>query len=474
MDRNEILLMRLSQLLNEIRQYVGARYVPRFIDGGWDATQAYEALDVVDNGQGTSYIAKKPVPVGTPLSNREYWFVYGASSGAIINLQQQIDAIIDGDVPGSLQNQINNMNDGDISGSLQNQIDDINDSMTRRYIIITDSYGGYRDSNNERLIDIIGDAFNAAASDKFVYGGAGFTNVNGAGTFESLFSAETISDPDTVTDIVIIGGQNDYGRTFSTINDAIADFISYCNTAYPNALVSIANATKSRCLSSVNPSVTMFDGVASSYFACLAYRNCIRYGARYLQGTEYIMHNSSLYEDIYSPHPNATGVTTLAIKIIEAIKTGKCSVYYSLDYDLNAPTASGYTVTPPASGTLTANVIDGITQLNVSVPQRRFTITFDSPRYMPSTAFDIGVPSSNNLLALGQSNIPFGLTLAVDAYCVDSNDEFLCSIPGNIRIGDNGQLIAHLQPGITENPSTIKIAYIVFKQTVASYQSILC
>ena len=57
---------------------------------------------------------------------------------------------------------------------------------------------------------------------------------------------------------------------------------------------------------------------------------------------------------------------------------------------------------------------------------------------------------------------------------MDSNDEFLCSIPGNIRIGDNGQLIAHLQPGITENPSTIKIAYIVFKQTVASYQSILC
>lgn len=75
-----------------IRQYVGARYVPRFT-GLYDATQVYEALDVVDNGLGTSYIAKKTTPAGTPLTDTDYWFVYGASSGAIINLQNQIDAL---------------------------------------------------------------------------------------------------------------------------------------------------------------------------------------------------------------------------------------------------------------------------------------------------------------------------------------------------------------------------------------------
>lgn len=73
-------------------QYIGARYVPRFM-GTYDPTQIYEALDVVDNGGGTSYISKKPVAAGTPLTNTNYWFVYGAASGAIINLQNQIDAI---------------------------------------------------------------------------------------------------------------------------------------------------------------------------------------------------------------------------------------------------------------------------------------------------------------------------------------------------------------------------------------------
>ena len=75
-----------------VHTYVGARYVPRFT-GTYNATQIYEALDVVDNGLGTSYIAKKIVPAGTPLTDTEYWAIYGASSGAIINLQDQINEI---------------------------------------------------------------------------------------------------------------------------------------------------------------------------------------------------------------------------------------------------------------------------------------------------------------------------------------------------------------------------------------------
>ena len=78
-------------------QYIGARYVPKFM-GAYDNTQAYEALCVVDNSLGTSYISKVPTPAGTPLTNTTYWAVYGASSGAIINLQNQIDALRDSTV----------------------------------------------------------------------------------------------------------------------------------------------------------------------------------------------------------------------------------------------------------------------------------------------------------------------------------------------------------------------------------------
>jgi len=75
-----------------VTQYIGARYVPRFLDT-YDPTQKYEALDVVDNGSGTSYISKKIVPPNTPLNNSEYWALYGSSSGAAINLQNQINDI---------------------------------------------------------------------------------------------------------------------------------------------------------------------------------------------------------------------------------------------------------------------------------------------------------------------------------------------------------------------------------------------
>lgn len=78
-----------------MRQYIGARYMPKFM-GNYDPTQEYEALSVVDNGLGTSYICNKPTPAGTPLTNTNYWHIYGSTSGAIINLQNQIDAIHQG------------------------------------------------------------------------------------------------------------------------------------------------------------------------------------------------------------------------------------------------------------------------------------------------------------------------------------------------------------------------------------------
>ena len=74
-----------------IRQYIGARYVPRFL-GTYDPTQIYDALDVVDNGSGTSYIARKTVPAGTPLTDSDHWFVYGSASGAIVQLQNDMIA----------------------------------------------------------------------------------------------------------------------------------------------------------------------------------------------------------------------------------------------------------------------------------------------------------------------------------------------------------------------------------------------
>lgn len=61
------------------RQYVGARYVPKFADPvAWESGKSYEALTIV-NYLNNSYTSKKSVPttIGNPADNSEYWVVTG-------------------------------------------------------------------------------------------------------------------------------------------------------------------------------------------------------------------------------------------------------------------------------------------------------------------------------------------------------------------------------------------------------------
>lgn len=132
-----------------VREYIGARYVPKFM-GAFDVTQAYEALCVVDNGMGTSYISKIPTPAGTSLSDTTYWTIYGASNGAIINLQNQI---------------------GDLSSlttldkdNLVEAINEVNGDVNRlnTYIIVPEKYGAVGDGVTDDTA-AINDMFTAAA-----------------------------------------------------------------------------------------------------------------------------------------------------------------------------------------------------------------------------------------------------------------------------------------------------------------------
>lgn len=72
------------------RQYVGARYVPKFFAGPdgsteWIQDTTYEALTIVTY-LGNSYTSKKAVPVGVEITNTEYW-VLSCNNGS------QLDAI---------------------------------------------------------------------------------------------------------------------------------------------------------------------------------------------------------------------------------------------------------------------------------------------------------------------------------------------------------------------------------------------
>lgn len=62
-----------------IRNYVGARYVPKFADPvEWQANTSYEAMVIVTYNN-ASYTSKAPVPptVGNPAENSKYWALTG-------------------------------------------------------------------------------------------------------------------------------------------------------------------------------------------------------------------------------------------------------------------------------------------------------------------------------------------------------------------------------------------------------------
>lgn len=192
-----------------IRQYIGARYVPRFT-GVFDPTQIYDALDVVDNGSGTSYIARKTVPPGTSLTDTTYWFVYGASSGAILALQNRMDAaeqdILD------LNADIDLLKYGDI-------------------VIITDSYGHWP-SAADNYVEILKTMIpNTVYYDST--GGAGFgSTIPFAGRLQAL--EPSIPDNDKVGLIIVAGGYNDTSH-ISDIPAGMVSFATYANTEFPNA-----------------------------------------------------------------------------------------------------------------------------------------------------------------------------------------------------------------------------------------------
>lgn len=80
------------------RQYIGARYVPKFYDfngsSEWREGTAYEALTIVTRN-GNSYTSKIPVPasVGAPESNTEYWVSTGIYNQQIESYRALVDEL---------------------------------------------------------------------------------------------------------------------------------------------------------------------------------------------------------------------------------------------------------------------------------------------------------------------------------------------------------------------------------------------
>lgn len=141
-----------------IRQYVGARYVPKFYENSlnplsneWEENVNYEALTVVTY-LNDSYTSKKPVPVtvGNPRNNPEYWCLTGAYNAQIEQYRSEVV---------NLSNNIGDLDDLETEDK-STIVNAINSLLNVENTIYADDYcvgdGVTDDTNN--IINMLNDA----------------------------------------------------------------------------------------------------------------------------------------------------------------------------------------------------------------------------------------------------------------------------------------------------------------------------
>ena len=212
--------------------YVVNRYVPVFANPvEWDNLREYEPLTIVTY-QGTSYTSRKTVPVGTALSNTEYWVFTGNYNAQVEEYRAEV-AQVASDLT-TLSGTVSS-NTSAINTLKSDKVDKVSN---RKFLFVGDSYiASHSNTCVERACNILGISIsnysNISTSGASFHDGSFLTQItNYAGTKSDI------------TDIFVIGGLNDsiYTTNDSTLTNAINSFFSYAKTNYPNATVSVCFA----------------------------------------------------------------------------------------------------------------------------------------------------------------------------------------------------------------------------------------
>ena len=193
-------------------------------------------------------------------------------------------------------------------------INEVNDATTapRRIITIADSYGYHPDSSNSWQAKL-SSIFDNATFYNYYEGSMGIYHQGSSGhNVEELITyyAPIIPDHDTITDIVIALGINDFNDTIANVSNAYDSLIPYCKTTFPKAQLWFGFAGYTHALNTA--------ALVANYknLIRLMMEKCGTGKARYISNIEYIMHDITNNENDML-HPNNNGAKAIA----EAIST---------------------------------------------------------------------------------------------------------------------------------------------------------
>ena len=211
----------------------------------------------------------------------------------------------------------------DTKNNLQNEI---NKLKNKRIVCIGDSYNK-ANGWGVKLQSIT----ELSNNDFYSYGesAGGFVKTGNNGfTFQTLLenNINNIANKDTISHIIVCGGTNDALSIEYTNNleNAMNNFITYCNTQFPNAKIFIGfvggNARKSN--DDYANRERMYNNNVFIYATRQRKKNVV-----FMNGLENIMKNKNMYENDYI-HPNTEGVNAIAGGINNFINGGCYDMKY--------------------------------------------------------------------------------------------------------------------------------------------------
>lgn len=233
--------------------------------------------------------------------------------------------------------------------------------QNRRIIVVGDSYlYGSNVDGDERITgwgDYLKNYLGIADANFFKVdiSGGGFVS-DGANEHNWLLQLQarsgSITSHNTITDVVVFGGQNDKVVSAVTLAPAVASFCSYVKTEYPNARLHIGYCG----VDYINMN-TQHNAIAT----IPVYEDCVLSGASYIFGSEYVLRDTTLLQSDHC-HPTEDGQKELAKYLVNYLSNNMNYGCKSL-FKRQTPT---FTAATGVSGAMTFHVLrnNGNTQID--------------------------------------------------------------------------------------------------------------
>lgn len=356
------------------------------LEGVWNITKQYPKWSIVTDSTGNAYISVEAVPAGITLDNTDYWMKLYEFVSALGALTSRVDALEDTVTP--LVSTVSGLSTR--TGTLETKVKNIiKSSFTgHNFLFIGDSWGAGWNAPEGAVTSfetIIGQDLKPDNFYRSDEGGAGFSYDNGhwyGKLMEDWYDANT-SLANTITDIFIIGGQNDLSDTsvnyvYSNTQYECKWCNSYIKTHFPNAKVWVGMVARTNFFnrfatySGVNTTIKKYQEA------------CRVYNWNYIPNSHLMVHDYSMMAPNDGAHLSEAGYIKLGHYLAESIRNGfwehPCQGYDAISI-MDVADTPGDLLTPgyPTTCNITQFISpDGVTlQLEEMIFLSNFVTTID-------------------------------------------------------------------------------------------------